>query len=102
MLKKFLDENDAKSYALRLLIHYIGDIHQPLHCSTRVNKDYPKGDKGGNMFLLPYHYGSSDLHGVWDSIIYQYHSSVKLVNLIDYLIRMCSHLMMKAGRELGT
>ena len=27
----------ARSYALRLLIHYVGDIHQPLHCSSRYD-----------------------------------------------------------------
>jgi hypothetical protein len=47
------NEEEAKSEALRLLIHYIGDIHQPLHASARVNSDYPKGDAGGNFVKLP-------------------------------------------------
>ena len=53
--------------AIRLLIHYVGDFHQPLHCATRVNKNYPKGDLGGNMFKLT---GDDlgELHAVWDSI----------------------------------
>ena len=78
-MSKVHDEQAAKSLCLRLLIHYIGDIHQPLHCSSRVDKNYPKGDKGGNMFTLPYHYGASDLHAVWDSLIYEYHKSISLV-----------------------
>lgn len=28
---------DAQSFALRLIIHYIGDIHQPLHTTSEVN-----------------------------------------------------------------
>ena len=30
-------EEIGKSIALRFLIHYIGDIHQPLHTTGRVN-----------------------------------------------------------------
>lgn len=32
-----LSELERRSYALRLLIHYIGDIHQPLHAVARVD-----------------------------------------------------------------
>lgn len=46
-------EENGRSMAMRFLIHYVGDLHQPLHCSSRVNGDYPKGDRGGNSFKLP-------------------------------------------------
>ena len=36
------------------------------------------GDKGGNLFALPNHYESADLHAVWDSVLYQYHKSPEL------------------------
>jgi len=29
--------NAARSYALRLLIHYVGDLHQPFHTTSRFN-----------------------------------------------------------------
>jgi len=67
-----LGEKDGLSTALRLLIHYVGDIHQPLHASTRVNYDYPKGDRGGNDFVLPSHYGVKELHAVWDDVFWEY------------------------------
>lgn len=73
-------ESVGKSYALRLLIHYLGDVHQPLHCSSRVDKAFPEGDKGGNMFPLPNHFQSDDLHGVWDSVLYTYHGKYSLVS----------------------
>lgn len=73
-------ESQAKSYALRLLIHYVGDIHQPLHCSDRIDKNFPKGDLGGNLFLLPGHYTANDLHAVWDSVLYSYHDKMELVS----------------------
>jgi hypothetical protein len=60
-------EEDAKSFALRLLIHYIGDIHQPLHAATRLDNNYPKGDAGGNFFPLPEKLTAKNLHSVWDS-----------------------------------
>lgn len=68
-------EEEGKSLALRLLIHYYGDIHQPLHTSDRYTKEYPKGDKGGNMFVLKGHYSYNELHAVWDSVIYTYHKA---------------------------
>ena len=46
------DENVAKSYALRLIIHYIGDLVQPLHCESRYSQEWPEGDKGANDFPL--------------------------------------------------
>jgi hypothetical protein len=44
-----LSDEERLSYALRLLIHFIGDIHQPLHATSRVDSSYPKGDAGGNF-----------------------------------------------------
>jgi hypothetical protein len=70
-------EDEAKSVALRLIIHYMGDIHQPLHCSDRYTSGHPDGDKGGNDFPLKYHYTANELHAVWDTVVYQYHTSIK-------------------------
>ena len=68
----FADENDQFSFALRLVIHYAGDIHQPLHSTTEVSNEFPKGDRGGNFQHTPDVEGTSNLHGDWDSVIYQY------------------------------
>lgn len=77
-IKKYTKgDDDGKSLALRLLIHFMGDIHQPLHCSDRYTAEHPKGDKGGNDFELNNHYSAPELHAVWDNVIYQYHASVK-------------------------
>ena len=64
------DESVALSTATRLMIHYAGDIHQPLHGTARVDDKYPAGDRGGNSFKLTSHEGASNLHAVWDSVIY--------------------------------
>ena len=53
-----------------MLIHYVGDIHQPLHAVTRITQDRPDGDKGGNLFKVNEHKGIKNLHAIWDSVIY--------------------------------
>ena len=65
-------EENAKSTAMRLLIHYLGDVHQPLHCTALVNDKYPKGDRGGNSFPIVPKDELNELHAIWDSIIYEY------------------------------
>ena len=49
--------------ALRFLIHFCGDITQPLHCCTGVSTNNPTGDLGGNDFFLA---GGTNLHFLWD------------------------------------
>ncbi len=51
--------------ALRFLLHFCGDITQPLHCSTGVTTNLPAGDAGGNAFII--HGTYSELHALWDS-----------------------------------
>jgi hypothetical protein len=46
--------------ALMFLVHFVGDMHQPLHCAD--NKD-----KGGNDVKLEFFGRSSNLHSAWDS-----------------------------------
>jgi hypothetical protein len=77
LMNKF-DDNEpvAKSYALRLLIHYMGDIAQPFHCEDRYTADNTDGDKGANEFPLPYHYGVDELHALWDKVLYDQHTNI--------------------------
>lgn len=55
-----------KIMALRILIHVIADIHQPLHVVSYYSKRYPHGDKGGNLYLLPKVKNYHHLHQFWD------------------------------------
>ena len=75
-----LTDEQRRSYALRLLIHYIGDLHQPLHATARVNKQYPKGDAGGNFVAVPIVGGAKNLHSVWDSMLYLYTATPHMVS----------------------
>jgi hypothetical protein len=55
--------------ALCFLLHFFGDIHQPLHCVTRVTSQFPlpDGDRGGNSFKLRGHW--KNLHSLWDDSV---------------------------------
>jgi len=66
----------AKSYALRLLIHYVGDMVQPFHAESRYNSANPSGDKGANGFPLPNHYEVKELHALIDKVLYVEHTNI--------------------------
>jgi S1/P1 nuclease len=70
ILKTSTDKN-AQAQALRLIIHFVGDIHQPLHGATRVDSANPEGDRGGNLvsIKIPGKDGklkTTNLHSFWD------------------------------------
>jgi hypothetical protein len=59
--------DQLKSYDLSWLLHLVGDVHQPLHCTARFTQSQPEGDDGGNGVELD---GSpSNLHSFWDGIL---------------------------------
>ncbi|MGC0774917.1 MAG: S1/P1 nuclease [Candidatus Acidiferrum sp.] len=60
-----------RAEALRYVIHFVGDLHQPLHTITNA-------DEGGNCVPLKYfrrnahqhnHSFTPNLHGIWDTAI---------------------------------
>lgn len=55
-----------KSYDLSWFLHLIGDVHQPLHCATRVSATQTEGDDGGNGVKLT---SPSNLHTYWDNVL---------------------------------
>jgi hypothetical protein len=71
ILKTSTDKN-AQAQALRFIIHFVGDIHQPLHSATRVDSANPDGDRGGNLvrLMVPDKDGQlkqTNLHSYWDN-----------------------------------
>ena len=60
----------GKTIALRNLVHFLGDIHQPLHATNRFSAEHPDGDQGGNKFKIV-HYSNSrwnNIHFIWDHL----------------------------------
>lgn len=54
-----------KKMAMRLLIHFMGDIHQPMHTAR-------KDDLGGNKVNVTWFGQRSNLHRVWDEQLIDY------------------------------
>ena len=52
--------DSARREALKFVVHFVGDIHQPLHAGYR-------DDKGGNTYQVQFDGRGSNLHKVWDS-----------------------------------
>ena len=52
--------DNVRREALKFVVHFVGDIHQPLHAGYR-------DDKGGNTYQVQFDGGGTNLHKVWDS-----------------------------------
>jgi hypothetical protein len=66
--KVLADHNASKANrrdSLKFLVHFVGDIHQPLHCAER---DHDKGGNGRLVFFLDQP-RAVNLHFVWDTSI---------------------------------
>ena len=68
-----------KLQALKLLIHFVEDLHQPLHAGRRV-------DRGGSLLYVNFFDYIYNLHGVWDSGLIQ-RLGLSYTELVDYLQR---------------
>ena len=60
VLKDKSASREEKQLALRLVVHFIGDLHQPLHAGNGT-------DRGGNDVKVRFFWQDSNLHSVWDS-----------------------------------
>jgi hypothetical protein len=65
-----------KQRALKFLLHFIADLHQPLH----VGDD---NDRGGNLLQVRFFGEGSNLHRVWDYQIMERHTKNEQVWLWD-------------------
>lgn len=88
-----------KALALAWFLHIGGDLHQPLHTSGRHTDSEPKGDQGGNFFLLepkgtqageyPY-----NLHWFWDSIVGRnipFNDARAEQDYLEFVVRQMTH-----------
>ncbi|WP_310992425.1 S1/P1 nuclease [Aequorivita marina] len=60
VLKSERSTKEDKAFHLKMLAHFIGDLHQPLHVGIA-------DDKGGNDFQVRWFNNGTNLHKVWDS-----------------------------------
>lgn len=60
VLKNSDSSKEDKVFYLKMLIHFMGDLHQPLHVGMA-------DDKGGNDLKVKWFNNGTNLHVVWDS-----------------------------------
>lgn len=53
---------EEKQLAMKILVHLMGDLHQPMHMGHA-------SDLGGNRWTVKYFGRDSNLHSVWDSSV---------------------------------
>src|SRR4030095_7694016 len=70
---------EKKRMYLKLLIHFVGDIHQPLHIGLKSNL-------GGNRIRVQWFNNPTNLHSVWDEslINFQQLSYTEYVKAINF------------------
>jgi len=59
-LKDINATRESKLEALKFVVHFVGDLHQPMHISRAE-------DKGGNTIQLNYEDKGTNLHSLWDT-----------------------------------
>lgn len=57
---------DKKVFYLKLLIHFVGDLHQPLHVGGRPD------DLGGNRVKVLWFSDATNIHSVWDDKLVEF------------------------------
>lgn len=60
ILKNPDKSKEDKTLALKILVHVMGDLHQPMHMGRAT-------DLGGNRVKIKFFNRDKNLHGVWDS-----------------------------------
>jgi hypothetical protein len=82
-------DDAARAIAIKFIVHFIGDLHQPLHNANDRDRDFTRkenttgnhaslpgtgdNDQGGNLKLVVWlgktetEYGCFNLHSIWDS-----------------------------------
>ncbi|MCY7376618.1 MAG: S1/P1 nuclease [Pyrinomonadaceae bacterium] len=99
--KNLKDEtlSDAeKAVNLAWFLHVAGDVHNPLHNASRITEVEPKGDSGGNLFLLSPAAATENrvnLHSYWDSILRRNVPRENDACDSDYIASMANKIMKK-------
>jgi len=87
-IKEMLDKiknkklkKEDRAFAIKFLVHLVGDLHQPLHVGNGL-------DRGGNNCKVVFHDEVTNLHRLWDSNLIDftklsYKELARFVNVTD-------------------
>lgn len=82
VLKNKNESDSARRDALKMLVHLVGDIHQPLHVGRG-------DDRGGNDVKVRWFGQNSNLHRVWDSDMIEAYK-LSYTEYADFILRKYS------------
>jgi S1/P1 Nuclease len=65
ILKNSEASQEKKAFALKFIVHLVGDLHMPLHVGNGI-------DRGGNTCNVLFHKKETNLHALWDEGMIDY------------------------------
>ncbi|KNC67079.1 S1/P1 nuclease [Pseudoalteromonas ardens] len=77
-LKNTKASKEDKQFALKFLVHLVGDAHQPFHAGRSE-------DRGGNLIKVTFFKEETNLHSVFDTKLIE-HQSLSYRELSDFII----------------
>ncbi len=90
ILKDKTQPKDKRREALVFVVHFVGDIHQPLHAAGGMVPNEQTGvmepDLGGNKVKVRYLGVETNLHSVWDSMLIEWGPDT-VDDYVDYLLK---------------
>ncbi|MBL6607047.1 MAG: S1/P1 nuclease [Flavobacteriaceae bacterium] len=67
VLKDEGKSREERAFYLKMLVHLVGDLHQPLHVGQA-------DDRGGNRFYVKWFNESTNLHRLWDTQLIEHYN----------------------------
>ena len=93
VLKDKSQPRDKRREALIYVVHFIGDLHQPMHAAGGQVKDEKTGqmvmDRGGNLVKIRFLGIETNLHSAWDSALIDWGPG----NVDDYVEHLLEYEM---------
>lgn len=83
---------EERAMALKFLVHFVGDVHQPLHAGLAA-------DRGGNLVRVRWFGTPTNLHRVWDSDLLEHQalSYSEYVAFLDHATAAEMHAWLGSG-----
>ena len=93
VLKDKSQPRDKRREALIYVVHFMGDLHQPMHAAGGTVKDEKTGemvmDRGGNLVKIRFLGIETNLHSAWDSALIDWGP----VNVDEYVNHLLEYEM---------
>jgi hypothetical protein len=89
ILKDKSQPRDKRREAMIFVVHFMGDLHQPLHAAGGQVKDDKTGqmipDRGGNLVKIRLLGVETNLHSAWDGLLVDW-GPTTVDDYVDYLV----------------